>query len=379
LIRKFRETIAGLLFVLILQCSAIAQEDVPEKRVVFYTTYGFLDADDWIIPLKLWVYEEPDFARRLAARAARSELQERSEIPELTPEQEERFIFRSHGFVADSESREAVLFQFDNDLDKTRYQLVDSEHRSVTDRNGLLEGSINISALKADALLSLQESENGWLTFRAVSENHGGVGRVRLIPPTGISVISDVDDTVKVTEIPKGEKVVLKNTFFEEFLATPCMANMYSAMDRDTAFHYVSGGPWQMYQPLREFLFSSKAGFPEGSFHMKSVRTNPFESESYRDIWQLIASGSQQVTFEQKIEQISTLLQRFPSRQFILVGDSGEKDPEVFAEIRDRFAGQVAEIRIRDVVNAAVDDPERLDGTTVILPDADRSGRCMLQ
>jgi phosphatidate phosphatase APP1 len=131
-----------------------------------------------------------------------------------------------------------------------------------------------------------------------------------------------------------------------------------------------------MYRPLRDFLFSPESGFPEGTFHMKNVRTNPFESESYQDIWSLIAAGSQQVTFDQKMAQITTLLQHFPRRQFILIGDSGEKDPEVFAEIRRQFASRLAGIWIRDVVNAAELHPERLEGMTVIRPDANEDGLC---
>jgi phosphatidate phosphatase APP1 len=51
-----------------------------------------------------------------------------------------------------------------------------------------------------------------------------------------------------------------------------------------------------------------------------------------------------------------------PDRQFYLIGDSGELDPEAYAEIRsqDRFSKRVKEVRIRDVVNAAVNDPQRL-------------------
>jgi len=377
MIDKLRTQIAGLMPVAVLLCScAVAQEGVPEKRVTFYTTYGYQGTDGWNIPLKLWVHEEPDFVRNLAARVAQAELQERAGLAELSAEQEERFIFRTHGFIADSESGEEVLFRFDNDPDGTIFQVRDSAGQFDTDRNGLIEGVITIPEEHANSLLSAQESEGGWLTFYAVSESHGGVGRVRLISPEGVSVISDVDDTIKVTEIPAGEKAVLNNTFFREFRTTPCMAKMYSAMAPNTAFHYVSGGPWQLYQPLSEFLFSGVAGFPEGSFHMKDVRTNPFESESYDDIWSLIASGSQQVTFEQKIRQITTLLRRFPKRQFILIGDSGELDPEVFAEIRKSFANQIAEIRIRDVVNAAEDTPERLQGMAVISPSADPAETC---
>lgn len=375
--RDLRRSLAGLLLLLTLQCAcAVAQDDAPEKRVTFYSTYGFPVEGGWNIPLKLWVHEEPDFVRNLAARAALAELQERAELAEITVEQEARYAFRTHDFIADSESREKIRIRFDDDPDAAVFAISSVEGQSGTDRNGLLDGRLVLSSAKAASLLGAQNSSDGWLSFSAVSENHGGVGRVRLIAPQGISVVSDVDDTVKVTEIPEGEIAVLNNTFFREFRATPCMAEMYSNMPDGTAYHYVSGGPWQMYRPLHAFLFSTAAGFPEGSFHMKDVRTNPFESESYRDIWKLIAAGSQAVTFEQKVGQISALLTRFPERQFILIGDSGEKDPEVFAKIREDFADQLAEIRIRDVVNAFETDPERLTGMTVIMPEANAEGAC---
>ena len=71
-------------------------------------------------------------------------------------------------------------------------------------------------------------------------------------------------------------------------------------------------------------------------------------------------------TFEHKVEQITTLMRRFPGRKFVLIGDSGEKDPEVYREVQSKFSAQVQEIIIRDLVNARVDDPARLTGMTVV-------------
>lgn len=351
-------------------------DDVPENRVTFYTTYGAQQDNNWVIPLRIWVHEEPDLARELMAKAVREELVERAGMPELDQVQKDRFMYRADGFIADSESRETISFSFDVDPENRQYRLRNAEGDSDTDRNGLIEGTITLPNATAQILLTAQDSDSGWLTFRAVSEDHGGVGRVRLIGAEGVSVISDVDDTTKVTNIPSGEAEVLKNTFFREFTAAPCMADLYQSYGDDVPFHYVSGGPWQMYGPLAEFLFGDEAGFPEGTFHMKNVRTNPFESESYEDIWKLIGSGSQQVTLEQKIGQISALLQDFPQRDFVLIGDSGEKDPEVFAAIRERFPDQVAEIQIRDVVNHANAKPERLQGMTIIPAGVGNAASC---
>ena len=71
-------------------------------------------------------------------------------------------------------------------------------------------------------------------------------------------------------------------------------------------------------------------------------------------------------TFEHKVPTITTLMERLPGRTFVLIGDSGEQDPEVYRTIASRFPAQVREIVIRDVVNARVRDPKRLAGMTVV-------------
>lgn len=73
-----------------------------------------------------------------------------------------------------------------------------------------------------------------------------------------------------------------------------------------------------------------------------------------------------QHTYEHKVARITLLMQRFPNRQFILVGDSGEKDPEVYRTIREKFSGQVSDIWIRDVVNDRELNPGRLSSMKVI-------------
>ena len=85
---------------------------------------------------------------------------------------------------------------------------------------------------------------------------------------------------------------------------------------------------------------------------------------TWRDLRELLMN--EDVTFDQKIIQISQILEHFPQRQFILIGDSGEADPEVFSTIREMFPEQVKEIYIRDVVNAHELAPERLEGMNII-------------
>jgi phosphatidate phosphatase APP1 len=58
-----------------------------------------------------------------------------------------------------------------------------------------------------------------------------------------------------------------------------------------------------------------------------------------------------------KLSMIEPLLQRFPTRTFILVGDSGEKDPEIYGEIARRYHKQVLQTYIRNVTGEPADAP----------------------
>jgi phosphatidate phosphatase APP1 len=131
----------------------------------------------------------------------------------------------------------------------------------------------------------------------------------------------------------------------------------------DVGFHYISGSPWQMYGMLSRFLFE-QAAFPVGTLHMKALRLNLVERGSIGNLLSF-AVGGDLATLDQKVRQITDLMMHLPRRKFVLIGDSGERDPEVYRAIRELFPDQVSEIHIRDVLGA------RLEGMQVISePDA---------
>jgi phosphatidate phosphatase APP1 len=130
---------------------------------------------------------------------------------------------------------------------------------------------------------------------------------------------------------------LLRNSFLREFKAVDGMAKMYQQLaSRGATFHYVSASPWQLYPPLSEFM--AKDSFPAGSFHMKYFRLKD------RSALQMLASQN-----KYKPAVIEKILADFPKRRFILVGDSGEQDPEIYGELARKFPRQVAKILVRDV------------------------------
>ena len=98
----------------------------------------------------------------------------------------------------------------------------------------------------------------------------------------------------------------------------------------------MSSSPWQLYPPLVEFLADQQ--FPAATLSLKSVR---FRDETLLDLFK---KGT-----ETKPVAIEAILSSFPQRQFVLVGDSGEQDPEVYAALAKKHEEQIAKVFIRNV------------------------------
>lgn len=319
-----------------------------DVEVTIYPSCGSLHDNHWQIPLRGWVHQN----RRLPDGLF-NELSER--VIGCTDGENNNFSFRFDAFSDDSRHGQSVSIQFDNDNERFNFP--------TSDLNGLIETTITLPAAKAEALLTQQNSQKPWLSFKVVSDGHRGNGKVALLGPTGVSLVSDIDDTIKVTEVPGDKDVVLKNTFCRDFVAVSGMSEKYRSLS-DVAFHYVSGGPWQLYPPLSEFL--NAQGFPAGTFHLNYFPKN-FLSDDTRSLLKDTICGSLGRTYNHKVEQITLLMNRFPQREFILVGDSGELDVEVYRRMRELFGGRVREIWIRDVVNDQEVNSFRFTGVDTII------------
>jgi phosphatidate phosphatase APP1 len=87
-------------------------------------------------------------------------------------------------------------------------------------------------------------------------------------------------------------------------------------------------------------LFLQSTGFPPASsFSLKSIRLKD------RSVLTLFADP-----MVSKLAKISSLLETYPRRTFVLVGDTGERDPEVYGEICRQYPNQVERVFLRDVI-----------------------------
>ncbi|KAJ5770115.1 uncharacterized protein N7511_002166 [Penicillium nucicola] len=172
------------------------------------------------------------------------------------------------------------------------------------------------------------------------SEDLSAARPIEIIDPVGISLISDIDDTVKHSAIAGGAKEMFRNTFVRELdeLTVEGVSDWYGSLAKQgVQIHYVSNAPWQLY-PLLERYFKM-VGLPPGSFHLKQ----------YSGMLQ----GIFEPTAERKRGSLEQILRDFPERKFILVGDSGEADLEVYTEIVLANPGRILGIFIRDVTTSA--------------------------
>lgn len=228
-----------------------------------------------------------------------------------------------------------------------------------TDAAGLFRTEINLRPEEMETVPNGSTPSIPWVQFRAVltgeDEREFG-GLVQLLEPDGVSIISDVDDTLKISNVPN-RRDLFHNTFAREFAPIPGMPSLYQACaTAGAAFHYVSGSPWQLYEPLSQFWRDH--GYPMGSFHLKRFRLR----ETARKM---------RTMSPQKIHKraaIEPLIAAFPQRKFLLIGDAGEQDPDIYASLMHDYPQRIAHIYIRTIRGRATDLP-RMQSVCAGLPD----------
>lgn len=181
-----------------------------------------------------------------------------------------------------------------------------------------------------------------WLPLRIGDGEPQAVdSRVQWLADEGLMLVSDIDDTIKHTLVRQRREMLL-NTFARPFTAVPGMADWYrriAEQNPGAGFLYLSAGPMQMLAPVSALLGSED--FPAGAIRMRAVALRP-------SAWLDLAG-----TAAHKRAAVEQLLADFPQRRFVLVGDSGEQDPEIYGGIARDHPARVAEVLIRDVTGDA--------------------------
>lgn len=300
----------------------------PDEEALFMTGTARPTADGRLeVDIHGWIFEREHRWGLNTALARYLGLN----LDKLSPAARLRFNQRTALFHAESEEDKVIDIEFDG-----------SPARVTMPPSGK-DGRCNLRVvidMPHASLLSPSASSQEWVQFHGVTGPgellHRFRGQALIVPAQGVSVISDIDDTIKRTQV-RDRREMLLNTFSRRFEAAPRMAPWYRALAKtpDTRFHYLSASPIQLYPALADFIRS--ADFPAGSMHLRESTT-----------WRTLVPGAEDSRVH-KLGVIERLLAEFPQRRFVLVGDSGEADPEIYAQTFRTHPGRIDAVVIRDV------------------------------
>jgi phosphatidate phosphatase APP1 len=293
-----------------------------DEEIVFFPAlaHRVRGGAGWECEIRGCVYEPEK--RRLIVGLLRETLQFRH--IEMTDQEAATFAERARLFMVDNQRGRTIVVRVgerDHALGKSR---PDGQFSGVIRFTEAELGTAGTRAAQIQAVLPAGDSRRFLV-------------QINLADESGISVISDIDDTIKATQV-RDRNLLLRRTFLEPFKPVPGMAEVYRAWaDKSGAqFCYVSASPWQLLLPLSEFVKSN--GFPSGAFYLRKFR---WKDQSFLSLFESPELYKPAV--------IEPLLKQFPQRRFVLVGDAGERDPEIYAGLARRYPQQIARILIRDV------------------------------
>lgn len=320
---------AFLAFLLTFGCASSPEPTVSNFKksdeVQFFPTLARLTGGEWEVPLHGWVFEKEDRTVVLALFEKALGMK----IGELKPDERQIFEKRALWFMTDNHRGRIPVLSLCG-------RRVPSDKSAP---NGHFFQTVRFPAASLNGCAAAGQTPA--LPFQAImpdGDTRVLTGSAFLLPGEGLSVISDIDDTIKISEVRDKAKL-LRNTFAKEFQAVPGMAEAYRRLQSQKAFfHYVSASPYQLFPDLREFV--QKSGFPEGSFHLKTFR---WKDETFFSLFMKPEQYKESV--------IVPLIERYPGRKYILIGDSGEKDPEAYGAVARRFPDKIQKIWIRNVTD----------------------------
>lgn len=220
-------------------------------------------------------------------------------------------------------------------------------YSATTDADGLFR--VRVKGLPPSSSLPV-----GPVPVEATLDDGGVVGRgtVHVVPAVGgVGLVSDIDDTVVKTWVTDRGRmaatVLLHNGSQLEPVVGAAAAYRRARISGVDGVFYVSSSPQNLYPRLHGFL--TEQGFPGGPLFLKNLGDDS-----------LLAHDSYKL---EKLERIATDL---PGLRLVLVGDSGERDPEIYREFRRRHPERVMAVIIRLVPGSSRLEPSRFAGMRTV-------------
>jgi len=213
------------------------------------------------------------------------------------------------------------------------------EATCVTDNEGYFD--LHFKNLDGSGL------KNGWHDVElkitgvplGLSYEPEAVGQVLISNQTNsFGIISDVDDTIIHTDIIRKIQMIVNTVMYdsENRVAFEGVPELYRALcdDNRNPLFFVSGSSYNLYEMLITFCRINR--IPKAPFVLRDLGIG----ESH---W--IREGSESF----KTRNIEFILDLYDKLPFILIGDSGEEDPEIYLDIHKKYPGRILAIYIRQV------------------------------
>ncbi|QEG21886.1 phosphatidate phosphatase App1 family protein [Mariniblastus fucicola] len=305
-----------------------------QTQLLSYPAWGYqLESGNWRLNLSGVAWLSPVvFTRR-----QKMMIRMLGNVMKVAPEEMERDVFlnRINPFMAEADKRRRVVAT----VGGQGFSL-----RKKTRGNGHFRNWLIVPSELVDAACDGSSEGSQVLPIKLTIDGDEATDSVnaRLLPHRGLSIVSDIDDTVK-DSVVGDRRELLNNTFIRDFRCVDGMAETYQAWEKLGAeFHYVSSSPWQLFEPLVEL--QENFGLPIGTMHLRNFR---LRDQLFKKL--IIRRQGKRLA-------ITKLLKCFPNRDFVLVGDSGEKDPEIYLKVCKRFPGRIKGLFIRDLEHRPMDD-----------------------
>ncbi|RXG21473.1 App1 family protein [Leeuwenhoekiella aequorea] len=221
---------------------------------------------------------------------------------------------------------------------------------TITDEEGYFKIDEKLANLKD------LTNEEGWLQLELAYDdenqkrlvtNDNKFAAQMLIPSdkAEYGVISDIDDTMLKTGVTSLLKwrVILNTLFKGVGKRTPFTgaADFYKKLhlgksgSASNPMFYVSNSPWNLYHYLEAFIKNNS--FPKGAILLRDFRT-PFDRTPKPEK-------------PHKQHEIRNILKTYPDLQFVLIGDSGEHDADIYIEIAEEYPERIKAIYLRSVTH----------------------------
>ncbi|MCR8915493.1 DUF2183 domain-containing protein [Marinobacter panjinensis] len=234
---------------------------------------------------------------------------------------------------------------------RVRIRYKDTNTVVQTDRHGYFRVDMELGTMPSDvAWHEMELSLDSPVDERAATTGEFFTP----LPGARYGVISDIDDTVVYTGVANTAMMMCRlfAQGAESRVVFPGVPALYQAFhagrdnDEGNPLFYVSRAPWSIYQVLVEVFRRNR--LPHGpililrEWGMKRGSLLPRRAKAHKQ------------------DAIRHILETYPDMQFVLVGDSGQRDPEIYNHILREHPGRVLGIYIRDVSNT-VERSEAID------------------